>query len=284
MIIAVSGSDGFVGREVCKLLKARGDSIINIDIKNGRDLCDLLTLSQIPLFDSFIHLANLAYVPRSYSEPELFYRVNYLTTLNALELCRKYDAHLIYVSSYIYGPPQYLPVDEKHVVNPFNPYAQTKVICESLCQGYNRDFGTKISIIRPFNIYGKGQQGRLLIPEIFSQLQEGKKVIKLKSATSRRDYVNVVDVARAICDCLNICSNYDVYNVCSGKSISVKEVTEVINRNLKERVIFSFTESDRKIEIDESVGSFQKIAKELNWMPSITFEDGIIEIIKSINL
>ena len=129
MRIAVAGSEGFVGKHVCKQLDAAGHEIVSIDVANGIDLCDAGIIEQIPPIDVFIHLANLVYVPASYINPERFYRVNYLTTLNALEVCRKFHARLVYISSYIYGPPRYLPVDENHPINPFNPYAQTKVIC-----------------------------------------------------------------------------------------------------------------------------------------------------------
>ena len=252
--------------------------VTQLDITNGVDVCDSSQLESVPEFDCLVHLANLVYVPDSYRFPEKFYRINYLSTLNALELCRKYSAHLIYLSSYIYGQPQYLPVDEKHRQNPFNPYAQTKCICESLCQGYHRDFGLDVTILRPFNIYGKGQKGNQLIPEIVKQIQEGKTVINLRSSTPRRDYVNVRDVASAIFAAFNDTRGCNVYNVCSNRSLSVKEITEIINNSINNKVQFEFSESDRPNEVDETVGSYEKIHDSLGWTPKISFEDGIREI------
>ena len=283
MKIAVAGSDGFVGRNVCAQLQAKDHDIFAIDVTQGMDLCNESIIEQIPEVDAFIHLANLVYVPASYANPAKFYRVNYLTTLNALEICRKWNARLVYVSSYIYGPPQWLPVDEKHPICPFNPYAQTKVICENMCEGYHRDFGVKVSIVRPFNIYGVGQKGKLLIPEIIGQLKEGKTCIQLKASSPRRDYINVVDVASAIVTCATSEELYGVYNACSGESVSVREITEIINQNLKTCVEFSFSASDRPNEVDECRGSCEKL-KALGWRPSIGFEEGIQNILKSENL
>jgi len=283
MKVAVAGSDGFVGHHVCSQLEANGHSVIKIDITNGLDLCDNSIVSKIEQIDAFIHLANLVYVPASYENPEKFYRINYLTTLNALEICRKYNARLIYASSYIYGTPQYLPVDENHPINPFNPYAQTKVICEKLCEGYHRDFKVKVSILRPFNIYGVGQKGMLLIPEIIGQLKEGKKEIQLKAASPRRDYVNVKDVAGAFVACLDDTNDYSVFNVCSGSSVSVREITEIINRYLKNKVTFLFAESDRPHEVNETLGSCEKLMS-IGWKNTLTFEEGIQEIVNSENL
>ena len=284
MIFAVAGSEGFVGKQVCKLLVESGHTVQHIDITNGMDLCDSTIVDKVERFDCFIHLANLVYVPASYQDPAKFYRVNYLTTLNALELCRKYDARLVYISSYIYGSPQFLPVNENHPVCPFNPYAQTKVICEKLCEGYHRDFGIKISIVRPFNLYGVGQTGKLLIPEIVSQLKSGARQIHLRAASPRRDYVNVRDLARAIVACANDQSGYEVYNVCSGESVSVKEITEIINKHLKRKVEFVFSDSDRPNEVDETRGSYDRLRLLLGWKPSMSFEEGIEEIIKAENL
>lgn len=283
MKVAVAGSEGFVGKHVCMQLAAIGHEVVPIDVANGIDLCDGGITDKIPPIDVFIHLANLVYVPASYLYPEKFYRINYLTTLNALEVCRKMNAKLVYISSYIYGPPRYLPVDENHPINPFNPYAQTKAICEKMCEGYHRDFGVRISIVRPFNIYGVGQKGNLLIPEIIGQLKDGKDMIQLRSSSPRRDYINVEDVARAIVVCAMNDDPYGVYNACSGESVSVREITEIVNRYLKHKVEFSFSASDRPNEVDESRGSCEKL-KALGWKPSLSLEEGIRKIIESENL
>jgi len=283
MKIAVAGCDGFLGRNICSILERNGDEIVRIDLSQGIDFSAPGAADRVPKVDAFIHLANLLYVPKSYQEPELYYRVNYMTTLNALEVCRRDGAHLVYSSSYVYGAPQYLPIDEAHPVVPFNPYAQTKVICEKLCEGYHRDFGVPVSVMRPFNIYGEGQKGKLLIPEILDQLKAGEEVINLRSSHPRRDYIHVRDVAGAFCLCARLPEEYGVYNVCSGESLSVLEITEMINRHLKRKVRFCFSSSDRQNEVDETRGSYARL-QALGWRPSIRFEEGIKGVLEYENL
>ncbi len=282
MRVIVSGSDGFLGRYVCDILKDRGIEVVPLDITKDFDLSKPEVFEEIPQAEHFIHLANLVYVPMSYEKPYLFYRINYMTTLNALEYCRKNNAHFIYASSYIYGPAQYLPVDEKHPRAPFNPYADTKVICEGLCQSYNKYFGVKSSVLRPFNLYGVGQKGKLLIPEIVSQLNNPGE-IHLKASSPRRDFVNVVDVARAFVACLDDDSDCSFYNVCCGKSYSIKELTDFFVKRAKEFGVdlkFSFSEEERKNEVDETVGSYKLIHDKLGWKPTISLEEGVRMILE----
>ncbi len=282
MRVVISGSRGFVGTNLMSILSDKNYSIQTIDIEDSIDLRNWEDVKDISEFDVFIHLANLSFVPASYENPALFYKTNYLTTLNALELCRKYNAKLIYFSSYVYGTPQYLPVDEKHTINPFNPYAQSKVICETLCWGYHRDFKIPIVIFRPFNIYGLGQQGSLLIPEIIQQLKDGEKSIQLKDPFPRRDYINIKDVVNAVKLSLDSTDNnsMEVYNLCSGVSFSVLELTEIINEILHKKVKFVFSQSDRLNEVNETVGTFEKIKQNIGWIPSISLKDGLTEILK----
>lgn len=283
MKVIVSGSNGFLGSHVCEILEKRGIEVIPLDITNGFDLSLPDAFEKLPKAEHFIHLANLVYVPMSYEQPYLFYRINYMSTLNALEYCRRNGAHLIYASSYIYGPAQYLPVDEKHPVAPFNPYAETKVICENLCRNYNKYFGVKSSVLRPFNLYGVGQKGKLLIPEIVSQLKDGGE-IHLKASSPRRDFINVVDVARAFVACLEDESECSFYNVCSGKSYSIMELTDFFVKGAKEigvNLQFSFSEEERKNEVDETVGSYDLIHNKLGWEPTISLEEGVRRIIEN---
>ena len=157
MKILITGFSGFIGKYLIELLKQTTHELILLDISNGFDICDWEQIKHFVGLDAIIHLANLSFVPASYEQPKKFYESNYLSTLNMLELCRINHAKMIFFSSYVYGHPQYQPIDENHPIQAFNPYAQTKVICESLCEGYNRDFHIPVTIFRPFNIYGKGQ-------------------------------------------------------------------------------------------------------------------------------
>lgn len=281
MRIVISDNTGYIGNVIEHLLKDGGVDIIPLNKIDGADLSQPDFWKKIPRAEHFIHLDSLVHVPSSYDNPYMFYRYNYMTTLNALEYCRKCSCHLIYSGSYIYGKPDYLPVDECHTIKPFNPYARTKAISEELCEGYNRDFGVKVSILRLFNVYGEGQKGGLLLPEILEQIKKGMTKINLKSGSSRRDFVYVEDVAKAFIASINDHNDYSIYNICSGSSCSIKELTEIINNALGNQLSFTFSESDRVNEVDETVGSYDKIFNELGWKPKVSLAEGITRTVKS---
>lgn len=278
--VAIAGINGFLGKYLQESLNSNFYNVYPIDLSYGIDMSKWQDADKIPTFDVFVHLANMSYVPDSYVHPLDFYTINYLTTLHALELCRRYNAKLVYISSYVYGNPQYLPVDEKHPRNPFNPYAQTKCLAEDLCKAYNRDFGVISTILRPFNIFGPYQKGNMLIPTIISQLKQGEMEIHLRDPNPRRDYVYVQDVADAIKRCIDHDFDaLDVFNVCSGNSLSVREMTECINTYMDNKIQFVFGSSDRPSEVSETIGTYDKIRSAIGWQPNNSFADGINKII-----
>ena len=279
MRILVTGSSGFIGSYLLNLLKGDDHELLCADIKHNIDICDWEQVKQYENLDVVIHLANLSYVPDSYERPRYFYQTNYSSTLNMLELCRINHARLIFLSSYVYGTPQYQPIDEKHPIQAFNPYAETKVICEQLCEGYARDFGVPVTIFRPFNIYGKGQNPDFLIPTIIKQAKNGH--IQIKDERPKRDYVHVNDVVGTIKAALEINqkSALDVFNIGSGVSYSVKEIIEIVCDLFDQKIQYNCTNEFRRNEILDTVSCIDKAIAELNWKPAISIREGLKSLI-----
>ncbi len=281
MKIAVTGSSGFIGKNLVKRLKIENYEIIEIDFDKGFNLLDINSLNKIPKYDLVIHLAAKTFVPSSFTNPGEFYNNNILATLNILELTRKFGARFVYLSSYVYGEPKYLPIDENHPFKAHNPYSQSKLICEKLCEGYNRDFQVPITIFRPFNVYGFEQNTSFLIPSILEQYKTG--VIELKDPRPKRDFVYISDVVDAIIAGLKINNSFSIYNIGYGNSYSIQEIIDIILKYTKNNIIVKFTNEFRNEEVLNTVADISKIKKDLNWSPKISLEDGINKILKMIN-
>lgn len=279
--IAVTGSSGFIGsRLVQSLIKADFD-VLELDLKKGTKLEGDNFLKDIPRFDILIHLAAKSYVPNSYKNPLEFYSININTTLKALELCRKNCARLIFTSSYVYGVPQYLPIDEKHPVQSFNPYADTKLICENICQSYHNFFKVNIIIVRPFNVYGPNQNTNFLIPFIINQIKKGK--IILENPKPKRDFIYIDDLIDFYIKVIAYKSpNIEIFNVGSGKSYSVKEIAEIVIKNSKFEIDLRFLNNQRDNEILETKADISKAKLLLGWEPKIDINQGIMAILNEI--
>ena len=280
MKIAVTGSSGFAGSHLVKRLKSLNQDVISIDIKKGIDITDWQQLESVEHFDILFHLAAKSYVPDSYKEPRSFFYTNIIGTLNALELCRLYEARMIFISSYLYGSPQYLPIDEKHPVSAFNPYAQSKMICEQLCQSYNRDFKLPAVIIRPFNLYGPGQDSNFLIPTIMNQAKIGE--IILNDPAPKRDFLYIDDFIDLLVKLIDYQDrSCQIFNAGSSKSFSVRETVEIICRLINKKIKIKFTNNKRPAEIADTVADISKAKELLGWQPKISFDEGLKFLIQN---
>ena len=278
MRIAVTGSSGFVGSHLVKRLKELGADIAGLDIKNGVDITDWKQVQSIEQFDVLFHLAAKSYVPDSYKYPRDFYYSNVIGTINALELCRLWKSKIVFISSYVYGVPQYLPIDEEHPVAAFNPYAQTKIIGEQLCRGYSRDFDIPAIILRPFNIYGEGQNENFLIPTMIKQAKTGN--ILLKDPYPKRDYVYIDDVVDLFVKVMEYHpTECEIFNVGTGISYSVRELVEMIVALFPNPIDVAFTSQNRKNEVMDTKADITKAEKLLGWSPKTDVHQGLQRLV-----
>ena len=287
--ILVTGSSGFVGKNLVEELKRQDADVLTLTDHDGRriDIRDQQRVEAIINkirnidIDIVYHLAAITSVPFSFENPGETYDVNVLGTLNILELCRSCNADkIVFASSYVYGQPQYLPIDEKHPLQPTNPYARSKILGEELCRAYNTDFGVKCIILRPFNIYGVGQSKNFLIPSIIAQLRYGK--IELKDPEPKRDFIYISDVIDAYIKAGEFNGDFDVFNIGYGKSYSVKEIVDKIIYLYGKDVKVKYSGERRKNEIMDTIADIKKAKERLGWKPSVEIDKGLGNILKYI--
>ncbi len=279
MKVAITGSNGFIGGYLVNKLSDINIPTVLIDQSTGIDILKMDQLTKVPKFDTLIHLAALTYVPDSYKRPHEFYLTNISGLINTIELCRLYNAKMIFFSSYVYGVPQYLPIDELHPLSPFNPYAQSKIIGEEICQAYHRDFNVPIIIFRPFNIYGKGQHEDFIIPSILKQLKSGK--IRLKDPKPKRDYIHIEDIVDACLKALLYSkTNFEIFNLGFGKSFSIAEIIDNIMQITQLKVEINFSNEVRPHEVQDTVACIKKANQLLDWYPTFDIYEGLKKLLK----
>jgi UDP-glucose 4-epimerase len=228
----------------------------------------------LPKADVIVHLASKSFIPDSFKYPDIYYNNNFLSTLYLLEKARQENSRFVFASTYVYGSPQYLPIDESHPRQPLNPYTQSKVLCEDLCIAYNRDFKVPVTIFRPFNVYGPGQSDSFFIPTILRQLKEV--TIQLQDPRPKRDFIFVDDVIDAFEKAINNENNSGVvYNLGSGISYSVSETVHLLKELSDSFAEINFSGIQRQGEVLETIAGIDRARKELGWSPQTLFIDGL---------
>jgi UDP-glucose 4-epimerase len=277
--ILITGSEGFIGSNLLSALKKFPEYEIFLFDKQHGDVSNFnFSFKKI---DHVIHLAARTYVPDSWETPSSFYKTNFLGTVNLLDLCHLHSASLTYISAYVYGAPDYLPIDEKHPLKGANPYMHSKILAESVCKFYSENYNVPVVILRPFNVYGMEQSKNFIIPKIIDQVLSKKNEISVFSLNTKRDYIYIDDLVDAIIKSLNIDSKFCTLNIGSGKSYSTMDIIQLCQKiaNTNKEVVSEGIV--RKNEILDVIADIEESKKVLNWQPKFNIIDGLKKIIEN---
>ena len=272
--VLVTGADGFIGSHLTELLHAEGvnvralvqynsfnswgwleevDCRDEIEIVSG-DVRDLAFCHKIVAgVDVVFHLAALVAIPFSYEAPDSYIDTNIKGTLNICQAARAYGAKIIHTStSEVYGTAQYVPIDEKHPLQPQSPYSATKIAADAIAMSFHNSFGLPVVVARPFNTYGPRQSARAVIPTIITQIASGAKTLKLGDVTPTRDFNYVTDTCRgflALARCDKAVGK--TVNIGSGKEITVGDTLDIIRELMDADVTFVIDEQRLRPEKSE---------------------------------
>lgn len=274
MKLLVTGSNGFIGRRLCKRL-SQSHTVVPYDLAQG-DLSDENALAGLEGLDFVYHLAARTFVPHSWENPHSFYQSNIMGSVTVLEFCRKREIPLVFLSAYVYGTPKYLPIDEAHPLSAPSPYHMSKLACESLCAFYASCYDTRIRVIRPFNVYGEGQSKAFLLPKIMRQIFSPEiPVIEVFDLSPKRDYIFVDDVIAALVLSQKPWRGLEVFNIGTGVSICVKEAIETMLGETRCNKTYYETGEKRGNEIDDCRADITKARAVLGFSPEYSFAQGI---------
>lgn len=276
--ILVTGASGFIGKHLVPRLIEAGHTVNQIDIKSG-DVADGSTWLRIPKSKVVIHLAGTTYVPLSWKKPLDYFKSNLLGTVAALNYCREQSAHLVFLSSYLYGNPTNLPISERHKLIATNPYALSKKMAEEACQFFAESYNINVTVLRVFNVYGAGQPDNFIIPSIIRQITTDDRIC-VADLEPKRDYIYVSDVVEAIMKTFDNKIGFSTINIGSGISYSVSEVIQIIQDIKNTNYDVLSTKDRRKDEIMNTIADISKAKKILGWEPRYTLYEGLTETLE----
>jgi UDP-glucose 4-epimerase len=328
MNILVTGGCGFIGSHTCVELLKKDYNVIIIDnlvnsnseviskiesVSNNKkvffyeiDMLNIRSLKNIfEMYDFYgvMHFAGLKAVGESVKQPLLYYQNNLQSTLNLLEMMKKYSCcNLIFSSSATVYGTSVSPLSEKSAtgIGITNPYGMTKYMIECILKDFaqaNNNFN--IVALRYFNPIGSHPSGLLgenpndipnnLMPYLLKVAVQNNTKFKLgtrynylsvfgnnyptKDGTGIRDYIHVVDLAKGHVKALDKNNKgYHVYNLGSGKGFSVLDLIKCFEKVNNVNIPYNIVER-RNGDLSEVFCSPQKSLKELNWKTHLTIED-----------
>ncbi len=305
--VLVTGADGFIGSHLAEMLTARGCRVRALSQYNSfnswgwldtlpcRDDMEVVCGDiRDPFFcrsltkgiDVVFHLAALIAIPFSYVAPASYVDTNVTGTLNMCEAARDRGcARIIHTStSEVYGTARYVPIDEKHPLQPQSPYSASKIGADHIAMSYHHAFGLPLTIARPFNTYGPRQSARAVIPTIITQIASGMKQIRLGDVTPTRDFNYVKDVCRGFLALAEAEQTLgDVVNIGSGTEISIGDLFSLI-RDLMGSSVELVPDEERVRPPDSEVFRLccdnTKIRKLTGFKPEYALRDGLKETIE----
>ena len=305
--ILITGGAGFLGSHMVALCLEKKVGVVVIDNLSNSDLSNLKKLEShynitIPFyeidirdqdklnqffkdhqFSGVIHFAGLKSVAESVANPELYYDNNVVGSQNIIHCIKERGIKNVIFSSSatVYGDPQYLPIDEEHLVQPVNPYGETKAQVEQLFLKDDYFKTASVKLLRYFNPVGsyKGIIGEKintipnnLMPYIvgvangdFEQLNIYGDNYDTPDGTGVRDYIHVMDLSNAHLAALNNQSKgCDIYNIGCGKGYSVKELVDTFEKVNKIKIPY-IIKPKRIGDVATCFALVDKAKRNLNW-------------------
>ncbi|MDZ4724968.1 MAG: GDP-mannose 4,6-dehydratase [Leptospira sp.] len=288
----ITGGTGFVGNYLISLLNEVGNYDIQVLKSDIRDKLVLGSLIKEFVPERVYHLAAQAFVPKAIEDPWETESVNVLGTLNLLENLHRLQkpVRMVYVSSAdVYGrqDTNQVPFREDLHPNPMNPYSGSKLAAESYCRQYaTYDSNLNIVLARPFNHIGVGQRKEFVIPnfchQILEAIEQKLQYISVGDLSPSRDFLNVKDVASAYLLLIEKGVSGEIYNICSGKEISIRAMADKLLKFANVNIEYRIDEARiRKAETSRLFGDNTKLSA-LGWSPKLTIDETLKEIFESI--
>jgi GDP-4-dehydro-6-deoxy-D-mannose reductase len=282
------GGAGFAGSHMARLMAADYQVFAygrQVDVRDVNALKHAVSLSKP---DLVVNFASITTVRESFSNPAAAYDITFKGMLNLLTVLKEaaFSGRILNVSSSeIYGHPhpEELPSTESSDLRPMSPYSVAKLAAEFLCYQWWQSEGMEIMTARPFTHIGPGQSDRFAISNFSRQIAEimlGQRepVMHVGDLSTTRDFTDVRDTVRAYRSILELGESGEIYNVCSGVEISLREM---LDRLIAKAGIAIQVETDvamqRPSEQRRLLGSCAKLEKATHWQPSIDLEQTLTE-------
>lgn len=300
MRILVTGGMGFIGGHVARRLLERGYEVGVLDSleRSSRTIADMLSRYRYRLYiedlrysdrigdivreyDIVIHAAAYIDVEESVRDPWSYIENNYVATYRLSRYLERRQ-RMIYISSAaVYGEAGEVPVREDSPKRPLSPYGLSKLLGEdavvynSLCRGY------RYTILRLFNVYGPGQSRSYagVVTVFIDRVLRGLPPVIYGDGSNTRDFVYIDDVVEVVVRVVEREDLVGVYNVGTGRGVSVRELAEIVIGSVGARGLRPVYTDPRPGDIRVSIADITRLERDLGFTPRTDIREGVREMI-----
>ena len=307
--ILVTGGAGFIGSLLIDNLLKKGDNIVCIDNLNEYYNPSIKKLNQVDHYeyDHFefyegdildegliksifkkhdieivIHLAAMAGVRPSISNPSLYTEVNIIGTRIILDAMVESNVErLIFASSSsVYGNSKKIPFCEDDSVDfPISPYAATKKMGELLCHAYHHIYELNISLLRFFTVYGPRQRPEMAIHQFVRNALKGEPIIVFGNGLTARDYTYIDDIIDGIIQSIEFDDRYMIYNLGNSEPIKLSNLISIIAKITGIDPVIEYQEIP-KGDVIQTYADINRAQNNLKYDPKTGIQDGISKFVK----
>lgn len=302
----ITGAEGFVGGHLAALLNEQGVEVLGLGLRSPRDavwadcrfeVCDVLDREAVfhhvgEFRPGYVfHLAAQSSVRRSWEEPGRTYEVALRGQGNVLDAVREAGLDAVFhvacsAEEYGWVEEGELPLGEEHPLRPASPYALSKVIQEYHALFSHRAYGTRVVVTRAFNIIGPGQSPDFVASDFARQIAEveaGRRepVIRVGNLDARRDFSDVRDLVGVFWLLVRKGVSGEVYNVCSGRDRSIREVLDILLSLAKVSIKVEVDPGKlRRADIPALRGDNRKLREATGWSPVVPLEHTLGDLLE----
>jgi UDP-glucuronate 4-epimerase len=303
----ITGAAGFIGSHLCERLLAEGWNVVGVDNFNDfydpqikrRNIRDCLKnenflLVEADIRDSgamdkvidrdvrlIVHLAAMAGVRPSITQPLLYADVNVNGTMVLLELAKEHgiDKFIFGSSSSVYGNNEKVPFSEDDNVDfPISPYAATKKAGELICHTYYHLYGMSVTCLRFFTVYGPRQRPDLAIHKFAKLIEQDKPIPVYGDGTMMRDFTYIDDIVNGTVAAMDHCDGFNIYNLGESKPITVNDLISEIEKALGKKALRQSLPLQPG-DVNRTYADITKATKELNYGSSTSIQTGLKQFV-----
>ncbi len=277
--------DNFTRGKLENLKGALQDKRVRVFPDGGDVLYMDLLRKAMDGIDYVFHLAAL-WLLHCQEYPRSAFHVNIEGTFNVMEAAKDADVkRVVYSSSAsVYGNALEIPMTEEHPYNNKTFYGATKIAGEHMFRAFYHRYGLDYVGLRYMNVYGPGQDYRgayiAVIMRWLDLMDKNQPLILYGDGSQTYDFIYVDDVARANILALKHGKPDNFYNVGSGDGTTLKELAELLLRMTGKQDLGVKYEPQGVSYVTKRIGSSEKARKELHFVPSVSLEEGLRNLIE----